>query len=40
VKRDLTEPIIYAFLLSVLLGYRIFAKLRETGIRPVTGSRA
>jgi sulfoxide reductase heme-binding subunit YedZ len=28
VKRDLTEPIIYALLLSLLLGYRIVLKLR------------
>ncbi len=27
VKRDLTEPIVYALLLSVLLGYRIVARL-------------
>jgi sulfoxide reductase heme-binding subunit YedZ len=30
VKRDLTEPIIYALLLSLLLGYRIVMKLRES----------
>jgi len=30
VKRDLTEPIIYALLLGVLLGYRIYVKARES----------
>lgn len=40
VKRDLTEPVIYALLLSVLLGYRIVARIRETGIRAVRVSRA
>ena len=32
VKRDLTEPIIYALLLSALLGYRLYIKAR--GLQP------
>ena len=30
VKRDLTEPIIYALLLGVLLGYRLYVKARAS----------
>lgn len=29
VKRDLTEPIIYALLLAILLGYRLYFKVRS-----------
>jgi len=38
VKRDLTEPIIYALLLGVLLGYRVFIKLRGSGPRAAVAS--
>ena len=38
VKRDLTEPIIYALLLGVLLGYRLFSKLRGSGPRAAVAS--
>ena len=38
VKRDLTEPIIYALLLGVLLGYRLFIKLRGSGPRAAVAS--
>jgi DMSO/TMAO reductase YedYZ heme-binding membrane subunit len=37
VKRDVTDPAIYATMLAVLLGYRVFAKLKERrrrGSRP------
>ena len=34
VKRDLTEPIIYALVLALLLGYRIVLKWRERKTRP------
>jgi sulfoxide reductase heme-binding subunit YedZ len=37
VKRDITDPAIYATMLAVLLGYRVFAKLKERrrrGSRP------
>jgi sulfoxide reductase heme-binding subunit YedZ len=30
VKADVTEPAIYAVILAFLLGYRVFAKLRDT----------
>jgi sulfoxide reductase heme-binding subunit YedZ len=33
VKRDLTEPIIYAILLGVLLGYRVYARTRPPAQR-------
>lgn len=39
VKRDLTEPIIYALILSVLLGYRMAVKLRESGKLPRAAAR-
>jgi sulfoxide reductase heme-binding subunit YedZ len=39
VKRDLTEPIIYALLLALLLGYRVMAKLRESRAKPGTTAR-
>jgi len=36
VKKDVTEPAIYAAILTLLLGYRLVAKLRERrGARPV-----
>jgi sulfoxide reductase heme-binding subunit YedZ len=31
VKKDVTKPAIYAGVLAVLLGYRVFAWLRERG---------
>jgi sulfoxide reductase heme-binding subunit YedZ len=40
VKRDLTEPILYALILAVLLGYRIRDKLREkASLRAKTNTR-
>jgi DMSO/TMAO reductase YedYZ heme-binding membrane subunit len=33
VKRDVTEPLIYAAILAVLLGYRIIAKVRKRSAR-------
>ncbi|MFM9970650.1 MAG: sulfite oxidase heme-binding subunit YedZ [Burkholderiales bacterium] len=39
VKRDLTEPIIYASLLTVLLGYRIIVKSRDNKPRSTVAAR-
>ena len=39
VKRDLTEPIIYAMLLGVLLGYRIYVKARGSQPRVPAAAR-
>lgn len=33
VKRDITEPLIYALILAVLLGYRVIATARKTSAR-------
>jgi sulfoxide reductase heme-binding subunit YedZ len=33
VKRDVTEPLIYAAILAVLLGYRIIARARKRSAR-------
>jgi sulfoxide reductase heme-binding subunit YedZ len=35
VKRDLTEPIVYACILALLLGYRIYARSKDMRRRPV-----
>ncbi len=35
VKRDLTEPVIYAILLAILLGYRLVYTVRQQRKRPV-----
>jgi len=40
VKRDLTEPIIYAVLLSLLLGYRLYVKVRGSPPRIQTAARS
>jgi len=37
VKRNLTEPIIYAILLALLLGYRIYLRTRGSAQRAATG---
>jgi sulfoxide reductase heme-binding subunit YedZ len=39
VKRDITEPAIYAAILAALLGYRVWARLkdRRRRARPVRG---
>lgn len=37
VKADLTEPVIYAAILSLLLGYRVATKLRDTRRRAARG---
>jgi len=39
VKRDLTEPVIYALILALLLGYRLVVKLRESCAAPATVAR-
>ena len=39
VKRDLTEPIIYAIVLALLLGYRIQARMRGTGASTAATAR-
>ena len=40
VKADVTEPAIYAALLTLLLGYRVAAKRRDTRRRAARGGRA
>ena len=40
VKRDLTEPIIYALLLGVLLGYRIYVTTRRPLLRAPGAARS
>jgi sulfoxide reductase heme-binding subunit YedZ len=41
VKRDVTEPVIYALILAVLLGYRVVNRRRaRPAPRPVAQSRA
>lgn len=40
VKRDLTEPIIYALLLGVLLGYRVYARTRRPLSRAPVAARS
>jgi sulfoxide reductase heme-binding subunit YedZ len=40
VKRDLTEPIIYATILAALLGYRLYARSRRPRRRTVPRTRA
>lgn len=40
VKRDITEPAIYAAILALLLGYRLFAALRGVLSRAASGSPA
>lgn len=39
VKRDLTEPIIYALLLALLLGYRLYFRVRGSGPRSTAAVR-
>ena len=39
VKRDLTEPIMYALVLALLLGYRLVLKLRESRSAPAATAR-
>lgn len=41
VKKDVTEPAIYAVILAALLGYRLAAKLNERGspLRPRSATR-
>ena len=39
VKRDITEPAIYALVLAVLLGYRVAAKLEDRRRRAAAGER-
>ena len=39
VKRDLTEPIVYALLLALLLGYRLYFRLRGSGPRSTAAVR-
>ena len=39
VKRDLTEPVIYALVLAALLGYRVREKWRATRREPPSASR-
>ena len=40
VKADLTEPVIYAAILALLLGYRAATKLRDARRRAARGARA
>ena len=40
VKRDLTEPIVYALLLSALLGYRFYIKVRGSQPRVSAATRS
>jgi DMSO/TMAO reductase YedYZ heme-binding membrane subunit len=40
VKRDITEPAIYALILAVLLGYRVVAKLKDRRRRARPAPRA
>ena len=39
VKRDLTEPIVYALLLALLLGYRLYFRVRGSGARSTAAVR-
>ena len=39
VKRDLTEPVIYAFLLGTLLAYRVYARVKDNGRRRAMSTR-
>ncbi len=39
VKRDLTEPIVYALLLALLLGYRLYFRVRGSGPRSTAAVR-
>lgn len=39
VKRDITEPAIYAVILALLLGYRVAANKRDAGRVPVPAAR-
>ena len=40
VKKDVTEPLIYALILSALLGIRIFWRLKQKGVRAFFTKRA
>ena len=39
VKRDLTEPVVYALLLALLLGYRLYFRVRGSGPRSTAAVR-
>lgn len=41
VKKDITEPVLYATLLAVLLGWRVVAKLAESRrrVRAIAGTQ-